>query len=145
MINTHDAQTIRGCPGGCRRLETFARDRDFHSGRTAVVCQESSSHPKKWMYQTQWSSHPKKWVYQTGIAWLLWDIRKIRMNLDMECLYLHCLAAAGFPPLLSCVSYQSAIIWVFPRGVALFDATVHFSCICFVLAAPWISSVRSRL
>ena len=22
---------------------------------------------------------------QTGIAWLLWDIRKIRMNLDMEC------------------------------------------------------------
>ena len=29
--------------------------------------------------------------------------------------------------------------------MALFDATVHFSCICFVLAAPWISSVRSRL
>ena len=22
---------------------------------------------------------------QTGIAWLLWDIRRIRMNLDMEC------------------------------------------------------------
>ena len=22
---------------------------------------------------------------QTDIAWLLWDIRKIRMNLDMEC------------------------------------------------------------
>ena len=22
---------------------------------------------------------------QTGIAWLLWDIRKIRMNIDMEC------------------------------------------------------------
>ena len=35
-------------------------------------------------------------------------------------------------------TYQSAIIWVFPRGLALFDATVHFSCICFVLAAPWI-------
>ena len=22
---------------------------------------------------------------QTGIAWLLWDIRKIRTNLDMDC------------------------------------------------------------
>ena len=22
---------------------------------------------------------------QAGIAWLLWDIRKIRLNLDMEC------------------------------------------------------------
>ena len=22
---------------------------------------------------------------QAGIAWLLWDIRKIRINLDMEC------------------------------------------------------------
>ena len=22
---------------------------------------------------------------QTGIAWMLWDIRKIRMNLDMKC------------------------------------------------------------
>ena len=48
------------------------------------------------------------------------------------------------PPLFYCAAYQSAIIGVFPRGLALFDATVHFSCICFVLAAPWISSVRSQ-
>ena len=33
----------------------------------------------------------------------------------------------------SLTAVHSAIIWVFPRGLALFDATVHFSCICFVL------------
>ena len=37
------------------------------------------------------------------------------------------------PPFLLCAAYQSAIIYVFPRGVALFDATVnvflHLLCI----------------
>ena len=28
--------------------------------------------------------HCEAYDNQTGIAWLLWDIRKIRMNLDME-------------------------------------------------------------
>ena len=40
-----------------------------------------------------------------------------------------CWYSPPFPFFIMCC-LQSAIIWVFPR--ALFDATVHDSCICFV-------------
>ena len=54
----------------------------------------------------------------------MWNVDLILLTWCFALLFPHCLAAAGIPPLpLLHAAYQSAIIWVFLRGVALFDAT----------------------